>query len=257
MKEFITPSIKNTVLIKIGMYLVGLLGTLPILSMTYWVLDSAYLSEFGIGPELYSRPIFSSSFITAWLSAIAIKPISVGLLVVSFLLFLLVFSANFNRKKARKAPPTNTQENKDALFPRFSEAFEKAFISAAILLLAGFTVLLCFAILITTLSNEGKKLAAEQIDTYVTNGTCIDAFNNIQTGCYVIEGEGGKDHLVIHNGDKFIIFMSRYPKTLSVRGEGAVDVEFDFTITVKNKHYNKKVTRQFTRVNEDLTTNAG
>src|SRR5690606_36847719 len=91
----------------------GFLLSVPVIGMLYWIFDTSYLAEFGIGPELYSRPIFSSSLINAWLFASVIGPSIWIWTTLSGILFCFLVIAYYEKSKIKKSPKLEEKTDAD------------------------------------------------------------------------------------------------------------------------------------------------
>jgi hypothetical protein len=245
MFEYLKRVFLNTSSIKIVFYIVGFLLSVPVIGMLYWIFDTSYLAEFGIGPELYSRPIFSSSLINAWLFVSTIGPSIWIWMALSGILFSFLVIAFYeaDHKKEQIKPEENSDIDKKSWTYKIESVFNlivKAGIPAIVFLFFGLFIIASTAIAVSFLSNESSKLASKQIKAYVNESTCKDAFNDYHLGCYSIPGEIGDDHLMILNGKDVIIYMSR--KKLNC------ETEETFTITIKNKVTQEKIVRLFNYV---------
>lgn len=60
--------------IKIVFLSLSLFFSIPLITAMYWSFDSSYLAAFGVGPEIFNRPIFSSKLINTWLVVVMLKP---------------------------------------------------------------------------------------------------------------------------------------------------------------------------------------
>lgn len=245
MFEYLKRAFLNASSIRIVFYIVGFLLSVPVIGMLYWIFDTSYLAEFGIGPELYSRPIFSSSFINAWLFVSAIGPsiwIWTALSGILFSFLMIAFYEAGSNKEHATLAESNDVDTKSWAYKieLFFNLITKAGIPAVVFLLFGFSIILSTSIAVSFLSKESSKLARKQIKAYINDGTCKDAFNDYHLGCYSILGEIGDDHLLILNGKDAIIYMSRQKQGCAT--------EETFTITIKNKITHERIVRLFNYV---------
>lgn len=242
MLDYIKIALRNASSIKIVFYIVGLLLSLPFAGMIYRVFDTTYLAAFGVGPEFYSRPIFSSSLINIWLFVSAIKPGIWIWMVLTVLIFFLFFIGYYNSGKKKEASDPESQVDVDTttfLFKVesfFNVAF-KAGPPALVFFFSGLAIISFATFAILFFSNDSSILAKKQIKAYIEKKQCMDAFNDFHLGCYTIPGETGNDHLLILNNKDVIIFMSREKQN------GIAEEKF--TVTVKNKVTQEKMVRLF------------
>lgn len=242
MFEYLKRVFLNASSIRVVFYIVGFLLSMPIIGMLYWIFDTSYLAEFGIGPELHSRPIFSSSFINAWLFVSTIGPsiwIWTALSGILFSFLMIAFYEAGSKKEKTKPEEKSDIDTKSWAYKieSFVNLIVKAGIPAVVFLLFGLFIIAFTAVAVTFLSNESSKLASKQIKAYINDGTCKDAFNDYHLGCYNIPGEIGDDHLLILNGKDTIIYMSRQKQDCAT--------EETFTITIKSKITHEKIVRIF------------
>lgn len=242
MLDYLKATVRNTLSIKIVLYIVGLLLSIPVVGMLYWIFDTSYLATFGIGPEFYSRPIFSSSLINVWLFISALKPFIWIWLILSLIIFMLILIVCFNasRKKQSLGPEGNTEVDDTAFIYKvelFFNLLVKAGVPALAFLLIGlsFIALITFSILF--FESDSSELAKRQLKAYIEDKKCKDAFNDYHEGCYTISGEKGDDHLLLLNNKDVVIYMSRQKLD--------AEKEETFTVTVKNKLTQEKIVRLY------------
>lgn len=91
MKDYI-PKIKNFFSVKMILSIISIGGILPLSQVLYWTFETSYFGYFGISPEIFNRPVFSSGFIGVWLFAESIQPVFLvwSFLMGGFLFVLLV-----------------------------------------------------------------------------------------------------------------------------------------------------------------------
>jgi hypothetical protein len=113
MLDYTKVVLRNALSIKIVFYIVGFILSIPVVGMLYWIFDTTYLAAFGVGPEFYSRPIFSSSLINIWLFVSAIKPGIWIWMALSVLIFLLLFVTYYNSDKKKESSKSESQVEVD------------------------------------------------------------------------------------------------------------------------------------------------
>lgn len=186
----------------------------PFAKLVYWLFDTAYLGGFGISPDVYSRPIFSSGFVSVWLVAQAMAPILTGWLCFAFALFIILFSINFGALDK----PENIEVDfriykKDTwqvrFVKRFGYAIYKSYAWPFSILVCGLSLILFLLSVVVWASKEGDKLSETQVKAYASNGECKDKFNSSLYGCFTIEGIDGKGLFVIANPKTHLLFLSR------------------------------------------------
>lgn len=234
--------ISNTASIKIVFYLAAILFGMPILSLLYWAFDSSYLAAFGIGPELYTRPLFSSSFINIWLCVAALKPGLWLWLALATLLYLVLFITAYEWHKKDVQHDNNIATDQKSIFDKISYASGKAFTPALVFYTSGMLTILAIAWITKFLSDNASELAQKQIQTYRTTGECKDAFNNAHSGCYTISDEQGDNHLLILNSKDTLIFMTRFIKAVQNNDSTTIP---ELVVIVKNKSTQEKISRKF------------
>lgn len=63
---------------------------IPYTKLLYWTFDTAYLSGFGVSPEIYSREIFSSGFVSVWLFSVSMAPLMFVWSLICLIAFVLL-----------------------------------------------------------------------------------------------------------------------------------------------------------------------
>ncbi|MGM8226033.1 hypothetical protein ACSV5M_05590 [Cellvibrio sp. ARAG 10.3] len=240
-KEFIQANFY----IKLAISLFLLILSIPLLKIFYWFYDASYLASFGIGPEIYSRPIFSSKLSNVWMFLSAFKPLKWAWAVFCCLLFLFIFFILFKKNRiipSKKSNRTKRISENSNLYV-FFESIEKAFTPAGITFVLGSVLLLTLILPIVFFIEEAQKHATNQINKYIDHSICIDSFDNTHLGCYKIPGEEGANKLIIHNDEKVLIYMSRVNKSDTDESEE----EHDFYVHITNKVNGEKISRYFVR----------
>lgn len=242
MKEFF-DKIKSMITAKAVISAVSLGLFLPFIKLIYWVFDTAYLSGFGITPDVYSRPIFSSGFISAWLFAGAMTPIFIGWALFSVVIFVVLFSINFESL----APPKQREDDKkssekESEFSKFItsiiDALSKSIEWPSFIFISGFILIIFFVTTILHTHKNGFKLADEQISVYANEGKCGDKFNAKNVGCFNVSGIEGTNHFVIANLQTHLLYLSRRPTNES--GSITCDKEYKVTLHIHEKKSDKQ-----------------
>lgn len=244
MIKIIKTTIANIASIKIVFYLIALFFCLPLTGLMYWFFDSHYLGAFGVGPELFSRPLFSSRLINLWLTSILMKPgiqIWAALCAILFLALLVNFYSIRKKGAPPKEPVDKTPSN---WLLKFIFVLEKAYTPSAALLITGLTLLLALTAALQYISNKAKELANTQIESFVKDGECKDTFNKDHSGCYSISNELGDENLLILNNADTVIFITKKP-VMQTNASDTNRAEPLFNIVIKNKLTQEKIVREF------------
>jgi hypothetical protein len=223
------PEIKKFLTLKLIVSIITIGGIWPLLQALYWTFETAYFGYFGVGPEIFNRPVFSSGFISVWLVAASIGPAFIvwsGLMLIVFIVLIFV---NYNepafylRKEINDVPPDvdnciyqDSEETKNWKYgfkAHLSNVFDSVSKSINVPLffwLGGFIIALILVLLFVGAGTKGEKLAKNQVENYLKNKfECHDGFNDNNIGCFSIQGIDGNDHLVITNNKTHLIFLSR------------------------------------------------
>ena len=207
-------NIKKTIIIKTLISIISLGLFIPFIELIYWTFDTAYLSGFGISPDIYSRPIFSSGFINTWLFAESIQSIFIGWSLLLFIIFLMLFSINFsNLNKSQVNDPETIKFKKEGNIFRILEqlinVFAKSIAWPFYILICGIFIIMFTMYSIIWAHNKGLALAEGQLNNYVTEGKCLDKFNSKSFGCFDVKDIEDKDIFVITNTQKHILYLNR------------------------------------------------
>jgi len=199
---------------------VGML--IPLAKLIYWVFDTAYLGGFGVSPDIYSRPIFSSGFVSTWLVVESLGIMIVGWSILAFVLFIILTAVNVkpnrdfltneeedNKRGAIVSEDFSLKEKIFNFFDRILESVSHSLDWPVIIWSSGLSIFLLLAFAMIWASEKGNKLANEQRDLYLNNGICADKFNSSNSGCFKITGIKGKDHFIIANSKTHLIYLSR------------------------------------------------
>jgi hypothetical protein len=226
MKNYL-PEFKRFFSTKLFLSIFSISALLPLLQAQYWTFETAYFGYFGISPEIFSRPIFSSGFISVWLFADSILPVFWVWTFLMGAVFFVLFVINFQIIEPKKSEVIDDRQidcNDDEVNLEDSTIKKKilAFITKLAdswlksinlpIMLWGSGLILFFTVLLLFIwtSNHGAELAKKQMDSYIQDDfKCIDGFNSNNIGCFTIEGIDGEDHLVITNSKTHLIFLSR------------------------------------------------
>lgn len=235
MIEVVKRALANYLAVKI---IIGIATFIPLLSLWYWGFDSSYLAGFGVGPEIYSRPVFASKLMLTWFVLGAIKH---GLWLfpgIATLLFFVLFWTRYRAiKKSLKTEQEGTQKSEGKIF-EIIDLIDKSFTpSVAVVVIPGLIILLTLGPQIFT-SQQGKRLASLQLNAYIDENICPDTFTIEHTGCYSISGEPDSNYFVIANDGRAIIFLSR------IENNNQIIV----SVNVKDKATGIKIARELKRM---------
>lgn len=187
---------------------------IPFARLVYWVFDTSYLGGFGVSPDVYSRPIFSSGFVSIWLLVESMTPIFFGWSSFAIVLFVVLFSVNFDVLKKYENRHNyygilSSDSKGDELKKRFSYAFSKSSGWPFYIWVSGVSLFLFLVLAISLASSRGRDLAQKQLNYYVDTGKCADKFNSTNVGCFRVEGVEGAGHFVIANPKTHLLYLSR------------------------------------------------
>lgn len=230
--------------IKIVSLSLSLFLSIPLITAMYWSFDSTYLAAFGVGPEIFNRPIFSSKLINTWLVVQLIK--SGFWLIVALAVFLLIaltciFYRQAKSKTEKPVPLELEAEPERHKVAEVAVAADKALVPSLTFLGVGLFSLLAPLLLIIYLSSQARTLADKQIDAYIEKGECIDTFDGSHIGCYAIPNESCKDNLIIFNDDRKLIYLS-VDNALQSDGKTIKKI---FHLNLTDKATGEKITRLF------------
>jgi hypothetical protein len=234
--------------LKIVFLTLSLFFSIPLITAMYWSFDSSYLAAFGVGPELFNRPIFSSKLINTWLVVVLYKP-GFWLIVALAVFLLIVLSFIFYHQAKSKSEKPVLLEPKPEAEPEVERhavtevfvAADKALISSLAFLWVGLFLLLAPLLLIIYLSSQATILADKQINAYIEKGECIDTFNGSHIGCYAIPKESCKDNLIIFNDNRKLIYLS---VDNAFQSDGKT-IKKIFHLNLTDKVTGEKITRLF------------
>lgn len=229
--------------VKVALTIIGFGISIPLFSLLYWAFDSAYLASFGVGPEIFSRPVFSSKLMITWVVLGAVNPVVLVLGLIAFILFVVLFVIFYGKRKAElKASQENSEsvEQSSNQPMRMVDVFERSFTPPAYLFLVPLIIFLLLMGGVAFMSGKAKTLASNQIESYVNHDICLDTFNNNISGCYSISGEPEGNYFIIVNSDKLLIYLSREDR------QGEV---FVFS-NIKDKLTSQKIIRQLRPINK-------
>ncbi|WP_041523762.1 hypothetical protein [Gilvimarinus agarilyticus] len=211
---------------------------IPFIRLVYWIFDTAYLSGFGISPDVYSRPIFSSGFVSAWLVVEAIVPMMIVWTVFSAALFLLLLNINLgalgqseNRYSAYKIYSGDTRWTRAR--KRLLYALPKSFNWPYYTWTFGIVLIVFMLGVCTWATKKGVDLANAQLKAYAQKGHCIDKFTSNNKGCFRISGVAGVEHFLIANSETHLLYLSREGQ--SGRAEKPCGLECKTTLNIFEK----------------------
>lgn len=239
--ELMKRNMFNYLSVKIALSILGLAVSIPLFSLLYWSFDSAYLAEFGVGPEIFSRPVFSSKLMLTWfvLGAIAPSIWIIGMVAIALAIVLFGIHYRARRLAASTLQTITIQPDRIENQPvRMMDIIDRSLIPAIYLFLSPLLILLFLLLGMTFMSNKAERLALNQINAYVQKGSCPDTFNSQLNGCYAISDESASNYFIIANSEKMVIYLSREER----------ENEVMIFVTIKDKLSNKKVIRELKRV---------
>lgn len=190
---------------------------IPFAKLLYWVFDTSYLGGFGISPDVYNRPIFSSGFVSSWLVAEAMAPALVIWTGFAIVLFAVLFNINFENSEKPKICELDLNNYRSEsrwikLKRRGIYAFSKSFGWPYFIWASGFVLIIFLLAILVWASRKGAQLAEVQLNVYVAEGLCVDKFNSKNKGCFRVTGIDGNNHFVIANPATHLIYLSRKRK---------------------------------------------
>lgn len=223
--------------VKVALTIIGLGISIPLFSLLYWAFDSAYLASFGVGPEIFSRPVFSSKLMVTWVVLGAVTPVVWVLGLIAFLLFVVLFVIFYRKRKseikASQGYPDTVEKTLNQPM-KMMDVFERSFTPPSYLFLVPLIIFLLLIGGAAFMSGKAKTLASNQVEAYVKHEICLDTFNNNINGCYSISDEPEGTYLVVVNSEKLLIYLSREER----KGEVFVFVN------IKDKLTKQKIVRQ-------------
>lgn len=246
-------------------------GILPLIKVIYWTFETAYLASFGISPEVFNRPVFSSNFISVWLFTTSILPAFIFWLALILIGFLMLTFSNFEQyetipstKNSKKNIESIEHINKKTKLEKFRYHLKDFFLrlfNAAIdsiyipflFLVIGLLILITSLGLFLWANKEGRSLGETQLNNYIHKNICLDSFNNSNEGCFTIEGIEGDDHFVIINNKTHLIYTSK--KTTPKKDEGSIinNTKTKLHIIEKEPNQALKISRTYKTKNSRST----
>lgn len=239
MKDKILGIVKNYSSINLFTLAVSLLLTTPIMSLVYWVFDASYLASFGIGPEIYSRPAFSSDFINFWVYALSFQPVWWGWSFLSIVIFVVLMFANYIPNNSCHNENKEESKKKSRWYDPLSKAISKAYLPSVTFFISGLIALMLISVATLKTIDKGRELAKEQINSFIEDGNCIDSFDNRIVGCYRISDEASDDDiLVIVNDEKTLAYMKKKMDT-------AANTSSEVSVVLKDKKSGQTISREY------------
>lgn len=242
----ILSELKKLVTIKTLVSIVSVGAIVPLCKALYWTFETSYFGYFGVSPEVFSRPLFSSGFISVWLFVTSMSPILIvwsGVMTISF-----VFLVSFNYEvpkfpstdsagEGNKGIITNTAEDKSqkitkwarvkAVLANLADAVGRSITIPFIFWASGLIALLAVMFSFVWADKKGRELAKNLVDDYISKQECKDGFNNRVVGCFEISGIKGSNHFVLTNGKTHLIYLSHDQELPDPSGYGdAQESEF-------------------------------
>ena len=233
---------------------------IPFAKLVYWIFDSSYLGGFGINPDIYSRPIFASGFVSTWLVVESLGFIFFAWSFLAVVFFVILTSANISPRRYETKDQDHIQNTEKVLsdqstlkehfydfLERISDAVSRSIEWPLIIWGAGFSFFLFFMLSMLWASNKGSELAISQRDLYLKHGFCADKFNSSNLGCFAIHGVEGENHFIIANSKTHLIYLSREGSPQNNETSG-----IELTIMEKKTDTQYSITRNFISSEEPL-----
>ncbi|HBF08279.1 MAG: hypothetical protein CMD81_05950 [Gammaproteobacteria bacterium] len=192
---------------------IALICFYPCLKIIYWSFESAFLGEFGISQEIYSRPLFSSTYQIAWLSVYAIWPATFLWLIISLVIPLVIIFFRYPNFKQKEDLKLLSKEEyiKSRMLGKITDIsnyfFETAIIPFLVFTL-GALLFIGVGHIFGYAQKKGSALAHELLDAYVSQGICLDKITSSQFNCYTITGVDENVYL-IDNSDTHLVFLRK------------------------------------------------
>ncbi len=189
----------------------------PYSKLVYWLFDTAYLGGFGVNPDVFNRPVFSSDFVSVWLVAESMPVILAGWSMLALVALLVLTMANYEKGRRGEGgnegvSNTNHSTSEPQLNGRPSRIFEslsKSIDWPAFIWVSGLLIIMFLALTVIWSVSKGEELSEIQRDWYLNEGVCLDKFSSGNVGCFTVSGVPGNNHFVIYNSDTDLIYMSR------------------------------------------------
>lgn len=233
---------------------------IPFAKLIYWVFDTSYLAGFGISPDIYSRPIFASGFVSTWLVVESLGFIFFAWSFLAIVFFIILTSANISPRRYEDKDQDHIKNTEKVLsdqstlkehlydfLQRVSDAAGRSIEWPLIIWGAGFSFFLFFMLSMLWASNKGSELAISQRDLYLKHGFCADKFNSSNLGCFAIHKVEGENHFIIANSKTHLIYLSREGAQKS--NENSV---IELTIMEKKAGTQHSITRNFISIEKPL-----
>lgn len=228
----IFSELKKLVTIKTLVSIVSVGAVVPLCKALYWTFETSYFGYFGVSPEVFSRPLFSSGFISVWLFVTSMSPMLIVWSGVMLISFVFLVSFNYEVPKFPSADAAgegknritkNTVENKSqkiskwtrlkAVLANLGDAMGRSITIPFIFWASGLIALLAVMFSFLWADKKGRELAKNLVDDYISKQECKDGFNNRVVGCFEISGIEGSNHFVLTNGKTHLIFLSNGQET--------------------------------------------
>jgi len=260
----LVTQVKHYLKTKFVVLVLSLSVTIPLAQGVYWIFEASYFGHFGISPEIFNRPIFSSSFISVWVLVLSIFPLYIAWLALVAVVYLVLVAVNFEKPKfltegaapqkdKQLSPPRlgekslNWKKKVSTLAINLMSSIEKSVYFPAALFLLGSCIFLMFSSSIEWITEKGEKLAKDQIENYSKEKfECVDGFNSNNVGCFTIEGIDKDNLLVITNSETHLIYFSRTQPT-QTDTEKDHPAEINLHIIEKAPGEVFKITRRYQR----------
>ncbi|GAA3925157.1 hypothetical protein [Litoribacillus peritrichatus] len=222
-KERLINQVKQAITAKAIISAASIGMFIPFVKLVYWVFDTSYLGGFGVSPDIFSRPVFSSGFVSSWLVVKSMGIVVATWSIVALIFFIILTTVNIGPGEEQIPDQSHSQgadKQKDGIaktklskfLVRLVDAIERSFDWPMYTWVGGLAVFFLLAFSTIWASNKGNELAEQQRDLYLESGFCADKFNSSNVGCFRIQGVDGQGHFIIANSQTHIIYLSRNSK---------------------------------------------
>ncbi len=268
----VVTGIKRTITAKAIISTASLGLLIPFVKLVYWVFDTAYLGGFGVSPDIYNRPVFSSGFVSIWLIAKSIGIILTGWTLLAFIFFIILTKVNIApakyhiKKEEKKESSDNENSGTDSkelsladklkdrfldLFIRIIDSISKSIEWPSAIWGAGVLLVIFLSFSIAWASKTGQDLAEDQRNAYLESGFCLDKFNSNNIGCFKIDTVEGENYFIIANPKTHLIYLSRECK-LFKKGSKICEPSIKLNILEKSLNEQYSITRDFVLKSNNL-----
>jgi hypothetical protein len=191
-----------------------MLTSLPIVGHFYWLFETSYFSGLGIDPEIFNRPIFSSNTLNTTLFLISLFPVvkMVSWLIIVTVLIIVVMVLINTFLRGFVINRCGCLINIDRYLDRAGFNSEWMFWLLSIFIGLGtiFSLIGLYAVTAEFVKGKGYEIAERRMSSFLKEDVeCTDSWSSKISGCYMIDGVEGKDHMVVLNNDTHIVYFSR------------------------------------------------